>query len=188
MVDPTWVLALMLRAEPMAASSPWRGTYETTARAIADAANANPIRFGGDADEERTAAFIVSVAFYESHFQPNAEGDRPKRADGTLGPARSLCAMQVGASNLKGLGVTREGMLDDITTCIDTGLRMMHTSFGVCRGLPLEKRLVHYAAGGNGCALANADAVKKSKHRVDTALALFKAIPPPATPTRVGVR
>lgn len=175
MIDPAWVLALMLKAEPAHEQSPWRDTYESTAAAIAKAADRNPLPLGADA-AERTAALLVSVAWFESHFQPNAEGDKPKLADGSRGRARSVCAMQVHESNYAQLGVTRAALQEDVQTCFDTGLRLLHVSFGVCRARPLEHRVAHYAGGGNGCP-TNGEATSKSIHRVKKALELYKAVP-----------
>lgn len=177
MIDPAWVLALMQKAEPTYEQSPWRDTFASTATAIARAAERHPLPLGDDS-AERTAAMLVGVAFYESHFQPDAEGDRPKLADGTRGRARSVCAMQIHETNFAAMKVTRAELLGDIQRCIDTGLEMLHISFSVCRAKPLERRIAHYAGGGNGCP-TNGEATSKSEHRVRKALELFKAVPPP---------
>lgn len=179
MVDPTFVLAMMLKAQPAA---PWRASYERTAVAIARASSARPLFAGADG-AERTAALVVSVAWFESRFQPDAEGDRPcleRDARGECsrrGEPQSFCALQVGRSNLAWLGVTRERLLEDVDACVDVGLRMMHLSFRVCRAEPLEHRLAHYAAGGYRCPLSNEDASRKSGHRMAKAIWLFQNTP-----------
>jgi len=178
MIDPSWVLALMLKAEPNHEQSPWRDTYASTAAAIARAADKHPLPLGDDS-AERTAAMLVGVAFYESHFQQDAEGDRIKLAGGALGRARSVCAMQIHETNFAAMKVTRGELMGNIQRCVDTGLEMLHISFSVCRGKPLEQRVAHYAGGGNGCP-TNGEATSKSEHRVRKALELFKAVPQPA--------
>jgi hypothetical protein len=177
MIDPSWVLTLMLKAEPAHAQSPWRASYEATAAAIARAADQRPL-FAGQDGAAKTAAVLVSVAWFESRFQPDAEGDKPKLADGTRGRARSVCAMQVHESNFAALKVTRAELLSDVQRCFDTGLELLHVSFGVCRAQPLEHRLAHYCVGGNGCTLPTKG---EDAHRMRLALALFKALPPEAS-------
>lgn len=176
MVDVDWVLALMLRAEPAAASSPWRSTYKKTAAAFARAATARPLFSGADG-ADRTAALLVSVAWFESRFQQNAEGDHEiVNGKKDLSKPNSFCAMQIGKSNFAGLGVTAEALLSDIDLCVDTGLRLMHVSFGVCRAAPLEHRLDHYATGGEGCRVPPHD---EGGNRIRKAQWLFKNVAHP---------
>jgi hypothetical protein len=170
MIDPTYVLALMLAAQP---ESPHRATYETTAAAIALASTRRPLSLGA----EKTAALIVSIAWFESGgtFQPDAEGDRPclERTEETCtrrGEPRSFCTMQVHRSNFRGLGISRERIQRDIGVCIEAGLTMMHASFSACRTHPLEERLDAYAVGGAGCTHPWRD---EGGHRVRKGLALF---------------
>lgn len=179
MVDVSWVLALMIDAQPTA---PWRATYESTAAAIARAANANPLPFAADR-EERTAALLVSTAWFESAFKQNAEGDFvPVRlADGTMGKRpTSFCLVQIAESNFRSLHVTRDEVQTNIDRCVTAGLVMMHVSWSVCRGEPLERRLAHYAGGGYSCPVSNEDAKRKSGHRVAKALWLYRHRPPSA--------
>ena len=183
MVSAEWVLLMMLKAEP---TSPIKHTFAKTALAIARAAERDPL-FAGPLAAERTAAQLVSVAWFESHFKPDAIGDHDRRADGTKGEPRSFCAMQIGKSNFAALGITRAEILGDIDVCIDAGLRMMHISYAVCRGIPIEERLAHYAGGGGSCPIHNADAVRKSKHRVAKSHWLFRAVPPPTTTTTAAL-
>lgn len=181
MVTAEAVLALLLRLEPHAVHRP---TFEKTAKAIADASNASPL-FSGAHGEEKTASLLAATADFESGLIPNAEGDCTA-SDGKLVPSKagvcptgtkphSFCLVQVGESNFKALGVTREEIQTDIETCVRSGLRLMHLSFQVCRERALEERLTHYAGGGNGCPVSD-DARKKSKHRVLKALWLFKQL------------
>ena len=116
----------------------------------------------------------MAVAWYESRFQQDAEGDHERLAGGKKGEPNSFCAMQIGKSNFRGLGVTRNDVQKSIDTCIATGLRLMHISFGVCRAQPLEHRLDHYAVGGDGCTTPPRD---EGGHRIRKALWLYKAVP-----------
>jgi len=184
MIDPSWVLALMLRAEHAPERSPYRPTYEETAAAIAKAASALPL-FSGPKGAEKTAAFLVSVAWHESNFRQDAEGDHEKLPDGKKGRPRSFCAMQIHESNFAAFGVTREAITlgsseqSAISRCIEVGLRLLHVSFAVCREKPIEGRLDHYATGGSGCRKPLKD---EGAHRVRKALRLFKEVPPPSAP------
>ena len=141
MIDPSVVLAWMLRLQPEA---PWSASYPTTASAIATLANHDPV-FEGDDGPERTAAVLTSIAWFEGRFKADAEGGY------VGGRPTSFCTMQVDGSNFGHLGVTRRQVLSDIGACIWAGLRMVHVSFYVCRHKPLEGRLDHYATGGGAC-------------------------------------
>ncbi len=166
MVDPAWVLQLMLVVQPRA---PWLETYPETAAAIAAASEEEPL-FSGKKGAEKTAALLVSVAWFEGAFRPDAEGDH------RAGKPTSFCAMQVNQSNFAALGTTREELLRNVRACVRAGLRMMRISFGVCRRETLEHRLDHYASGGEGCRRPARD---EGAHRVRKALWLFSKHPPP---------
>lgn len=159
-----WILGLMVILQP---SAPWRDTYEATAHAIAAASVQSPL-FAGKDGPERTAAWVVATSWFESRFQPDAVGDH----------GRSLCMLQIGESNLKALGVTREAMLNDLPTCLRAGLAMMKGSLAVCRSHPLDERLANYASGHGTC--TNKGGLIASRHRVGLALRLFKDHPPPS--------
>ena len=162
----TWILSLMLLLQPPAIT-PWSDSYEQTAETIAQVATADPV-FAGEHGADRTAALLVALGWFESRFRPDAVGDN----------GHSLCMLQVGESNLKSLGVTREAMLTDLGTCLHAGLKMIRTSFAVCWANPLDERLGHYAAGGQGCR-----GVKESRHRIGLSMRLFRDHPPPARET-----
>src|SRR4029078_2466352 len=67
-VPVAWVVGLMVALEP---SAPWRGTYEKTAEAIARVSESDPLF--EDKGEERTAAMLVALAWYDSRFKSNAK-------------------------------------------------------------------------------------------------------------------
>jgi hypothetical protein len=177
-VTSAFVLSLMVLAVPTPTPD-HRATFDTTAEAIAKASNASPL-FEGDYGAEKTAALLVALGEFESGLRPAAEGDCEKtktKTDGTCAPgghATSFCLLQINQSNLKSLGVTREELLENVETCVSTGLRMLRTSFQICRKLPLEDRLRWYASGQDACpGDDNADAARKSRHRVRRAMWLF---------------
>lgn len=176
MVDPSWVLSLMLAVQP---SAPWRATYESTAEAIAWEASASPA-YG---DEYRTAAVLVSLAWFESTLQPDARGDctlhgAPSSCAVAGAVPHSFCLMQIHESNLAGLHTTRAEVQSDVRACVRAGLSLVHTSLRVCRAAPVEERLRWYAGGGAACP-ENDDARRKAKHRFLRARALLAANPPP---------
>jgi hypothetical protein len=151
-----WVLAAMVSLE---ASPPWAETYAETAEAIADVSLEAPL-FPGEHGPLRTAALLTSLAWFESRFDPRAVGDH----------GRSVCLVQVHASNHAALGVTRDELLEDPRTCLRAGLEMIRRSFAVCARRPLEERLGHYAAGKAGCDRG----LRESRHRVGLARRLAK--------------
>ena len=178
MIPVEWVLDLMMKVQ---SAHPYRSTYEQTSASIARHASMRPL-FSGAYGDAKTAALLVSVGRFESELQPDAEGDCTK--DGvnvkcTVSGAipHSFCLLQVNESNFKGFGITREMIQTDIDVCVATGLSMMHSSFAVCRALPLEDRLRWYAGGGSGCPTGE-DAMNKSRHRIAKGMWLFKASPP----------
>ena len=179
MVDPKWVLAMMLAAQP---NAPWRASYEKTAEAIAKVASAKPLFSERSGGADRTAALIVSVAWFEGTFRPDAEGDHEclerdrERRCVRKGAPRSFCTMQVHESNFRALGVTRELLTTDIEACIDAGVRMMRVSFTICRNEPEDHRLDQYATGGGGCMRPPND---EGAHRWRKGAWLFAHVPRP---------
>ena len=160
-----WILVLMLALEP---ASKHRATFEHTADAIAKVAAESPEWKREAQGVARTAATIVSIAWFEGRF---VEG----RPEGSNDHNTSVCMMQVSESNFDWLGVTRSQMLGDVETCLRAGLRMVHASLLNCKARPLEERLGWYAAGHSGCE----NGLKESRHRMQKAEWLFKRFPPP---------
>jgi hypothetical protein len=160
----------MVAAQPAA---PWRDTYEGTAEALALVAADSPL-FEGAEGPRRTASWFVSVAWFESRFDPHAKGDcRTRDARGQcLSAPHSLCLFQIGISNLPALGLSQEEILSSPEACTRAARRMMKISLGVCRGRPLDERLGHYASGGDTCG-----GLRESRHRVNKAIWLFNRVP-----------
>jgi hypothetical protein len=156
---------MMLLLEPR---SPYAATFERTADAIAARAAAEPLFQGADG-AAKTAALLVSLGWFESRFDPSAGGDCTKRLPNGLcapgGTPHSHCAFQLNDSNFVALDVTADMLRTDVDLCVATTLRMLRTSLSVCRRLPLEERLAHYAGGGDTCDNASEDARAKSRHR-----------------------
>lgn len=174
-----WAVAAMRKAEPKA---PWADTYEATATAVALEAHANPVYPRAQDGVRRTMALVLGIAFYESNFRPDAEGDCRKKDGGTIASvsgrckdstASSLCLLQVSSGNLKGLGLTREEILRDTRVCVRAGLRLVHVSMGVCRAKAYEDRLAQYAHGGDTCGGAKGEGIMESRHRVAKAKWFF---------------
>lgn len=156
-----WILALMIALQPAA---PWRSSYDATAQAIADVTRDEAPLFAGADGRARTAAVLVSVAWFESTFKPGATGDH--------GRSHGLFQVQ------------GHGTLDDPHDATRAALVELRASLHVCRKRPLAERLAFYAGGGpaphdaDGCPV-NAEAVNASKHRLARAFWLFKRYPAP---------
>jgi len=148
-----WILGLMTAMQPAA---PWQATYKDTANAIAQVVVAEEPLFEGADGRERTAALMVSVAWFESTFKPGAVGDH--------GMSHGLYQVQGKGDLLDPMDATR------------AALGMMRASMKVCRAKPIEERLGWYAAGGNDCERG----LRESRHRVKRAMWLFARNPPPA--------
>ena len=155
-----WILFLMLLLEP---KSPHRATFDATAAAIAKVAADSPL-FAGPLGADRTAALMVSVAWFESRFQPDAVGDGK----------HSYCAFQINDSNFKALGVTKDDLQRDVLACARAAREMMRRSIQACAQRGGDDILNHYAVGGDGCADS-----EKGRHRVRKARWLLANHPRP---------
>ncbi len=149
-----WILALMIVMQPRA---PWRATYEATATAIADVVEASPPLFAGELGREKTAALLVSLAWFESTFRPDALGDH--------GEAHGLYQ------------VHGRGELADPHEATEVALELVRLSFTACRARPVEERLAWYAGGGFDCSAPSAAALRASRHRVLRAMWLVRHEP-----------
>ena len=127
-VPVQWVVGLMVALEP---SSPWRGTYEKSAEAIARVAESEPVF--DDHGEERTAALLVAVAWYESRLKPNA-----KSKDGQF-----LCLYQVDKRQL----ADPQKALDDPEVCTRAAIKIIRASLQQCAKRPYDDRLAQFMSG-----------------------------------------
>jgi hypothetical protein len=129
-VPVQWVVGLMVALEP---SSPWRGTYEKSAEAIARVAESEPVF--DDHGEERTAALLVAIAWYESRLKPNA-----RSKDGQF-----LCLYQVDKRHL----ADPQKALDDPEVCTRAAIKIIRASLQQCGTAkkPLDDRLAQFMSG-----------------------------------------
>jgi hypothetical protein len=125
-----WVVSLMVALEP---SAPWRATFEKSAEAIARVAESEPLWAAGDHGEERTAALLVAVAWYESRLKPNA-----KSKDGQF-----VCLFQVDKRHL----ADPQKALDDPEVCARAAVKILRASIEKCAKSPLEDRLAQFMSG-----------------------------------------
>lgn len=179
-VQAAWVASILVAVE--GADAPHKGTFEKTSAEIAAEAFRSPL-FDGEEGGTKTAAILVAVYRFESHNDPSAAGDCAKSTKfGTCAPGstpHSFGLGQVNESNFKWLGIpSAEAYLADVGLQVRTSLRMMHSSFKICRTRPVEDRLAWYAAGRDGCPTAD-DPVKKSRARMRLGQALYAKNPPP---------
>ena len=154
-----WILSLMVALQPEA---PWKSTYEATAAAIDKVVQEEEPLFP-DSDplaREKTAALLVSLAWYESNFKPDAVG---------------------GHGRVRGLyQIAGHGTLSDPLRATRVAIEMMRASFQLCGARPLEDRLAFYVGGGASCRGASPASLGKSRVRVAKALWLVRHMPPPA--------
>lgn len=153
-----WILTLMLALVPHAA---WSDTYARTAHAIATAVEAEPPLFDGEHGREKTAALMVSVAFFEGTLNPRAIGKLGERGMFQAMPGK--LAPEAFAP----------GFLDDADTQARVAIRMLRESLHECRALPLDDRLAFYASGS--CEKGH----RESENRMQRAIYLVRKHPPP---------
>jgi hypothetical protein len=154
-VPASWVVGLLVALEP---SAPWRATYEKTAEAIARVAESEPL-FDNNG-EERTAALLVAVAWYESRLKPNA-----KSADGQF-----MCLYQIHKNHLS----DPKKALDDPEVCTRAAIKILRTSLQMCSKRAENERLAAYMSGS--CDKGGVE----SKYRFFLAGKLMKEHPMPA--------
>jgi Transglycosylase SLT domain len=151
-VPVAWVVGLMVALEP---SAPWRPTYGKTAEAIARVAETEPLF--DDHGEERTAALLVAVAWYESRLKPNA-----KSANGQW-----YCLYQVDKRWLP----DPEKALTDPEVCTRAAVKILRTSLEKCSSRPKDERLAMFMSGACDKGLAD------SRYRMFLASKLLKEHP-----------
>lgn len=100
--------------------------------------------FKDDAEKERTAAYLVAIAFRESSLRLDVVGDH----------GRSFCAFQVHQSSG---GSPR--LLNDADACVGAAFAMLRTSMKVCPAHPLA----WYASGPGGCENARAQRISRDR-------------------------
>jgi hypothetical protein len=151
-VPVAWVVGLMAALEP---SAPWRGTYEKTAEAIARVAESEPLY--EERGEERTAALLVAVAWYESRLKPNAKS----------GNGQWYCLFQVDKRHL----ADPQKALEDPEYCTRAGIKIIRASMQKCASRPHDERLAMFMSGACDKGLAD------SRYRMFLAAKLLKDHP-----------
>lgn len=151
-----WVLKLMLSlASADDPPAPWAETYGATAEAIAAAS-----------PDRMTASVLVSIAFFESHFNPGALGDCRKGRDGkpvvTLETCNSLGLFQISKSHAPAMELFLP------PTAAAHARRLVGVSRRMCGDG--ENALSNYATGGPVC-VPN---LKESRHRMLLASRLLR--------------
>jgi hypothetical protein len=138
---------------------PWEATYPATADALAAAAIAEPL-FDGARGAEHTLDLLVSLAWFESHFNPTAVGDG----------GASVGLFQIAPATA---GATRAQLLDPAQAA-PIAIRLLRQSRRICKGRPVEEQLAWYARGGGGC---SDKGYELSRHRWAKAKWLYTAHP-----------
>lgn len=158
-----WAISIMTALQPPA-ETPWADTYPATAIAIVDEGLLHPIFPGADGGKQ-TIALDLSVAWYESRFRVDAEGDG--------GRSHGLFQIQT-------WGGLKEPELHDPELATPIAHRLFLVSFRNCAARPWAERLAWYADGGMGCGREGPRgelARKKSAHRMALAARILKDFP-----------
>jgi len=127
-VPVQWVVGLLVALEP---SAPWRPTFEKTAEAIARVAESEPLF--DEHGEERTAALLVAIAWYESRLKPTARSKN----------GQWFCLYQVDKRNLP----DPQKALDDPEVCTRAAMKIIRASLATCAKHPADDRLAQFMSG-----------------------------------------
>jgi hypothetical protein len=151
-VPVAWVVGLLVSQEPQA---PWRGSYTKTAEAIARVAESEPLF--DQRGEERTAALLVAIAWYESRFKPNAVSANKQY----------LCLFQIDKRHL----ADPDKALADQEVCARAAIKIIRASLQKCASKPENDRLAIFMSG------ACDRGVAESRYRMFLAQKLVKEHP-----------
>jgi hypothetical protein len=165
-VPVEWVVGLLVALEPQA---PWRPTYGKTAEAIARVAETEPVF--EDRGEERTAALLVAIAWYESRFKPNAVSANKQY----------VCLFQIDKRHL----ADPDKALTDQETCARAAIKIIKGSLAKCAAKPEAERLAIFMSGSCD------KGIPDSKYRMFLAQKLVKEHPMPhdeGGPARANAR
>jgi hypothetical protein len=152
-VPVQWIVGLMVGLEP---SAPWRDTFERSAEAIARVSESEPVF--EERGEERTAALLVAIAWYESRFKPTA-----RSKDGQF-----LCLFQVDKQRLP----DPQKALADPEVCARAAIKIVRASLQRCARSPADDRLAMFTSG------ACDRGVLDSRYRMFLAGKLLREHPP----------
>ncbi len=189
-----WLLSIMLASIPPGRSlrpaeakesvEQGRARYAAIARALAEVSldpKEKPLFSGKDA-RSRTAALMLAISFYESHWR--------RDVDLGLGQRRSryYCMMQIGAGKGKTMeGWTGQQLVESRDRCFRAGLHILQRGQRVCAKSKDKRAFVYHYASGY-CDRGR-KAVAKRWRLLDRWLARFKlkqagAQRPPAAPRK----
>lgn len=138
-----------------------RGEFDHVARGIERA-----VVESGTYDEDIVYE-LVSLGAREGHFDPRAVGHD------SYGESYGL--FQIHASNLAGLGVSKEMLFDPYVASL-IAIDMLRMSHRVCAARPRADRLGWYASGGPTCDVPAG--LRASRNRMALADRLRAACPP----------
>lgn len=134
----SWVLAAMLHLAP-------NRDHAALADAIATVIESNSPLFAGDDSKEKTAAFMVAIAYRESTLDMKAVGDK----------GRAKCAFQLWAA-------PKEATTDP-TLCASIAYDRVKESMRICGS---SNYLGVYLAGPKGCKLERAKRMSADRLRI----------------------
>lgn len=154
------VLTMMRFLQPFSLHAP---QYPEIATAIATASNHDPLFPHRKDGCERTAAILVAIAWHESRFHPNANGDN--------GQSLGLFQIQPPTARVDGK------LLLLPRTASYIAIDLIRTSFQKCEQRPWGDKLVWYAASGHIC-IDHPVINKQSRDRMATADRVFKKVFP----------
>jgi len=151
-----WLLSIMLAslppgrslrpAEARESAEQGRARYAAIARALAEVSldpKEQPLFAGPDA-RARTAALMLAISYYESHWRRDVDLGLSER------PSRYFCLMQIGVGPGK---TTREGwtgkqLVESRRRCFRAGLHLLQRGRRVCAGQRDQRAFLnHYATG-----------------------------------------
>lgn len=150
-----WILSLMVSLQPVD-RTPWADTFASTALAIDQVVLEEEPLYRGPDGKERTAALLVSLAWFESRFRVDAVGDH----------GQSIGLYQVSKAH-----APREELLG-AASATRVALGLIRESQRVCAGRALPEQLGWYASGGRACG-----GLAKSRHRMGLAAKLVREHP-----------
>jgi hypothetical protein len=140
--------------------------YESIAKDIYEVVRDEPPLFGGKNAKARTAAVLLSVAYFESGFNRNVDFGLGKLARGDNGNSWCLTQQNVGKGKTIAWNPTKNRyakygdpveeveqgwtgveLVTDRKKCLRVALRGIRASFRSCQSYPLVERLRSYGSG-----------------------------------------
>lgn len=153
----TWIFTVLLSVAPPQKAAThskepeaeMRVRYESIARDMSEAIKESKPLFSGSNNEQKTAALLSSIAFYESGFRKEVDNGNLRGDHG-----RSWCLMQInigkghvnfGDEEMKSW--TGKDLVEDRKKCFKVALEVLRRSMNMCRGLAGGGILSGYTTG-----------------------------------------